>query len=484
MPTAPTPLIPSPEATRAASVVAEPNNGGNQPASSSGQAVVVTSGPARQVTADNITKLQSITQPAVPINPTDTQLAARQDATKTLYNPDGSVNTSAGAGAAPAPSSSSPTVNADGTPNYDGAVKGISDPAVASQFKSSLQAIDQEVSQAKANLDAAKANAINDPAANALVDSIKAQFETQIKLMKDKNTQFLGKVGASVAAFGGLGPMSQGFLNDEQQRADGRIADIVAKENDAVLKAQIAYQTKNYKALNDAMTAYDKANRDKLTTLNTLLSATNKQVKQQQDEQKINAAAEKQAVALDISKSTNLATGIAKSIADSGLTDQSQIDQYLEATAQEYGITNPDILKSAVEKARQASIKSLAGSANSLSTIAAREKPKAAPKGSTKGNGTDGTYKYAQGDIDAYSGFLNQGGTDPSGTRYNGRGSDGYVDPGAYTAALGDWVKQGGTPAGFASKFPVKKNINPASYGELPDVIRPKAAAAPSAYQL
>lgn len=454
------------------------------------QAVVVTSAPARQVTADNIAKLQSITTlPATTAAPTTDSKGGSSGVV--INNNPAPTSTTLAEDQARAANQGKPgydvfgdpvkttatATNTDGTPDYDASVKGISDPAIAAQYKSSLQTLDQEIKDAHDNLDAAKATAINDPAATAMIDSIKAKFAVQIDAMKAKNDQYLGKVNSSVAAFGGLGPMSQGFLNDEQSKADARIADVVAKENDAVLKAQIAFQTKDYKALNDAMTSYTKANADKLKALNDLLSATDKQVKQQQAQAKQDAAAEKQAVALDISKSTNLATGIVKEVADAGLTDQGQIDQYIQSMADQYGITNPDILKSAVEKARQASIKSLAGTANTLSTIQKRSEPKAAPKGSIKGSGTDGTYKYAQSDVDSYSGFLNEGGTDPSGTTYNGRGDDGYVDPGAYTAAMGDWVKNGGTPAGFASKFPVKKNINPASYEQLPAVIRPKAAA-------
>lgn len=466
----------------------------------SNKAVVVTSGAARQVTADHVAKLTSLTTPPATTTPTT---PASGGGTPAPYvpniGPQGPVPQSVidNAKANPPvtsptgkdvfgndvpgyqpPPSTSPTTNADGTPNYDDAVKGITDPAIAAQYKSSLQSLDKEISDANATLDAAKSTYANDPAADAMVASIKAQYDQQIQLMKDKNTQFLGKVGSSVAAFGGLGPMSQSFLNDEQQRADARVSDIQGKEQDAMNKARIAYQTQDYKALNDAMTAYDKANKDKLTALNDLLTATDKSVKESQAQAKISSAADKQAVALDISKSNSLATGIADSIAKSGITDQGQIDQYVQSMADEYGITNPDILKSAVEKARQASMKSLAGTANTLSTIQKRETPKvpAGGKGSTKGSGTDGTYSYTQSDVGTYSGFLDTGGTDPSGTRYNGRGSDGYVDPGAYTYALNDWVKNGGTPGGFAKKFPVKTNVNPASYEQLPEAIRPKAA--------
>lgn len=59
----------------------------------------------------------------------------------------------------------------------------------------------------------------------------------------------------------------------------------------------------------------------------------------------------------------------------------------------------------------------------------------------------------------------------PSGQKIgNGRGADGYVDPYVYLASLENWP---GTPDSFIKAFPVKSNINPASYKLLPASIQP-----------
>lgn len=487
-----------------------PNNGGGAPAvapapSGTGQALLVTSNSARSTTANNIAQLQQVTTPAggsttspdmknnptnpAPItinnNPAPTSTTLAQDQAKAanqgkpgydvLGNP---ISVTPGA------SDSGSGGGASAGDQYDSAVASITDPGLQAQFKTQLQAQDQQVQQAQANLTSAQALSQNDPAATAAISAIQAKYEQQIQLMTAKNTQLIGRANTSVAAFGGLGPMGQDFLSNEQADADARISNLQAEEQDAVTKAQIAYQTQDAKALNQAMTAYDAANKAKLTALNDLLTASNKQVTQMQAQQKIDAAAAKQSVTLDVSKSTNLAAEIAKNISDAGITDAGQVTQYIQGVAQEYGITNPDILASAVTKAQQTAQKASDASSNTADTIANRDartaiaaQKKNNPT-STKGSGTDGTYKYTQSDVDSYSALLNQGGSGPDGTAYNGRGTDGYVDPTAYVAALKDWTSNGGTPAGFAKKFPVKANINPTSYSLLPKAIQPAAAAA------
>jgi len=72
---------------------------------------------------------------------------------------------------------------------------------------------------------------------------------------------------------------------------------------------------------------------------------------------------------------------------------------------------------------------------------------------------------------------MNKGGVAPDGTRFNGRGSDGFVDPGTYMAAYQDWIKNNGTPVGFAKKFPVATNVNPTSIPSLPAALQPRAKA-------
>lgn len=356
---------------------------------------------------------------------------------------------------------------------------GITDPALRAQYQQSLAGLDSATAQAYSNLEAARATVANDPAATAAVNAISAKYDQLISLMKAKNNQVIGQANNSVAAFGGLGVMSANFLNDQQSRADDRINTLVNQEQSLILQAQIAYQTKDMKGLNAAMTAYDTANKNKLNAINDLLTATNKQVTQMQAQQKIDMAAQKQQVTTDISKSANLGTSIAQNLKDSGITDPGQIDQYIQGIAQEYGISNPDILKSAVQKAQAATSKAALAAANTADTIANRDirtglavNKANKPAGGTKPK-TDGSFNYTADDTSYYSSIMQKGATTKDGTTYNPSGSDGYVDPGAYTASLQSWLSKGGTAAGFAKEFPPKKLVNPASYSQLPASIRP-----------
>lgn len=456
---------------------------GGTPVPQGNNALLVTSSNARAVTSDNVSKLNTVTAGLIP-QQSDAQRSAAMDAaglSDTAKNNvvTGKQDTTTGADGGTGSAGSS-TASTD--PNAD-AVKGIKDPALAAQYKGALDNLDGQAADAKAQIQAAKDTLANDPAASAAIDAITQKYDVLINAMKAKNAQVLGKASTSVSAFGGLGQMSQNFLSAEQDRASQRVADLVSQEQGLILKAQIAYKNSDVKALNAAMTAYDRANSDKLSAINKLLTETDKQVKAVQDQQKIDAAAAKQQVATDISKSTNLGTGIAKNIADSGITDQEQIDQYIASVAQEYGISNADILKNAVAKAQAAAAKDALSAKNTESIINKRNQPKA-PSSKTTGGGKDGGYTYTGDDVSAYTSLLNKGGTGPDGTVYAGRGKDSYVDPGAYMAALHDWVDvNNGTPAGFAKKFPVVGNVNPASYSSLPEGIRPKASSTASTYK-
>jgi hypothetical protein len=95
--------------------------------------------------------------------------------------------------------------------------------------------------------------------------------------------------------------------------------------------------------------------------------------------------------------------------------------------------------------------------------------------GSNTGGGTDGGYVYTGDDIASGTSFLNEGGTLADGTVFNGRGTDGYVDPGAYVLLYNNWIKQNGTPQGFLKKFPLK-NVNPVSYPSLPLALQPSSS--------
>ena len=293
----------------------DPFNPGGAPK----QAVIVTSAPARAVTADNTAKLTQIMQPAPITSTTGTTSTTGQ----TTATPTKTATPTADP--ATTPTTPKPTAT-----DYDSAVSSIKDPGMAAQFKSTLQNFDNEATNAQSNIDAIKARSLNDPAALAMVNAIKVKYEAQRKILGARNTQLLGRYSTGNAAFGGLGQMNLSFLNNEQAKADERMNALQTQEDEAIMKAQVAYQTQNFKDLNTAMEQYDKANKGKLDALSKLLTETNKAVTAGQAQEKLEMAQEKQAVTLDVTKSANLGNALAKAILDSGITDKAQIDAYVE----------------------------------------------------------------------------------------------------------------------------------------------------------
>lgn len=382
--TASGPLIPSPDQIRASNVQAAPYNGGAAPTSTN-QAMLVSSSPARAATADNITKLQTITAPAPTqlqpqVDKINSEVNAFNNGQTTTTTPGAGTGTGAG-GATGTTGTPTGTPNTSGaTPSststtdpYDSAVSGISDPGLKAQFKTQLQNLDSQISSAQQTIDSVKARSLNDPAITSIVTAIQNKFGQQIQLMQEKNRQLLGRANTSVAAFGGLGVMSQDFLNNEQSMAMDRISKLQDEEDQAIAKAQAAYLSQNYKDLNTAMTAYDQANKDKLQALQDILNASAKQVTQMQNEQKINIQEQKAALASDIQTSTKIAAGVAANLKAAGLTDPESVRQYIESLASQYGIQNPDILYSQVVSAQQNADKQGLQAENIQSEIATRQ---------------------------------------------------------------------------------------------------------------
>jgi DNA uptake protein ComE-like DNA-binding protein len=66
----------------------------------------------------------------------------------------------------------------------------------------------------------------------------------------------------------------------------------------------------------------------------------------------------------------------------------------------------------------------------------------------------------------------------PDSKGYSVRGKDNYVDPDEYLSMYKQWSDAGYTDKEWLSQFPAKTYINPASYGLLPENMKPKTTAA------
>lgn len=149
--------------------------------------------------------------------------------------------------------------------------------------------------------------------------------------------------------------------------------------------------------------------------------------------------------------------------------DPSDQEAYIQAVAQKYGLPLDSLVGSLASY-------SATQKKNDLETENVESEIANRGNSASSGGGTDGGYKYSGDDVAQGTSLLNQGGKGPNGVNFNGRGSDGFVDPNAYTAVYNSWIKNNGTPDGFLKKFPVT-NVNPDSYDLLPEALQPSSSS-------
>ncbi len=397
-------------------------------------AVISTSTASRTNYADNVSTLKSATDNLVPTNNNTSTTTPSTTATSTT--PTITINNGTPTNPTTAPvvkPDATKTAPADSTPNphdvigydptkdstssaYDATKDpnsaeyqpasgqpGSLDPVIKQQFDESGAQLDQGINDAKSTLASVTATLQNDPAAMSAVQQITAQYDQLIAAQKAKNDIVMKGYTTSAARTGSLqyaNDMTSSFLNDEQNRASERIADLLSKENNAIIKSNTAYKNGDIKAFNDATTALKNAQTAKLNEITKLGTATSNALKDYQAQNRLAQSVQKTQLATDVSKSKNLGASMAEQIRKSGVTDPKQIDAYLLSVAKEFGITNPEILRSAMITAQQTASKVASSNANIASEIANRGKKSTAP-GTVKFNAADTTALYGAGETEA-----------------------------------------------------------------------------------
>lgn len=367
----------------------------------------------------------------------------------------GTNENATGTGATP-----TPTSNPDGTTSAD-QNSGL-DPVLKKQYDDALVGLDQQISDAKSTLDDAKATLANDPASSAAVDMIMSKYDQQIELMKAKNNMILGNYTKNSARTGMMqyaGDMNTNFMSEEQDKASQRVANLITTEMQMVMKTQAAYKSGDVKAFSAASKAYQDATKAKTEAISKLLTETDKVVKERQAQAKIDATAAKQKITDDIRISSSLGKTVADTLKASGVTDKKSIDDYIDSFATSSGISNPDMLRSAVVKAQQEQSKldlsskkadeSIKNTENSIKNRDARTVIASQKKSGSSKNGSS-TFKVSPA-IAAVTPQME-----------SVKGTDGYIDPEKWVSARTTWNTLGGTDSSFNSNF--KKYLNPASY--------------------
>lgn len=262
----------------------------NKPAAPSTPPIMVTSGSSRAQYGQNVQTLQQATGHGMPSANEPGQSTAAQNGARTgaapqqqqpAEQPD-STKVPAGWDATTYANfkQANPTLepNKQDTANMQnaGASKSgfdLIDPQAKALLQGTIDDLNRQATDAKAQVDQATATLNNDPAMLAAAAGIKAQMDQLINAMIDKNKIVVGRAQTGVSAFGGLGQMSQNFMSDQMDRATQRVAELQAQEADLINKSNEAYKSGDVKALNDAMSNYNKVNSDKMTAVNALLKA-------------------------------------------------------------------------------------------------------------------------------------------------------------------------------------------------------------------
>ena len=358
------------------------------------------------------------------------------------YNPTGGT---------PLPTDTSTTDS--GSP-IDSAVSGLP-PSMQALYKSNLQAITDQQTQAKSVLAQASATLQNDPAATAAIAAIGVKFDELITQMGKKNEQILGKAGSAVGAFGGLGVMSQSFLSNEMDQATQRIASLTTAKQNAMLAAQAAYNSKNLAAFNAATSAYNKTISDMSTAISQLNTATSKAITEAQAQSRLENTLSNSQISNDLKNAKGVGASIAEKLAAAGVTDLAGYD-YTDL-AQQLGINDPEILASAVQTAGAASAKADLAATNVQNQMDNRDagtKIKQQNANKPKGGGGTPTFNVSKGIATV---------TPQMEAELKASGStDGYIAPQKWIAARTNWQSLGGTEASFKSNY--IKYLNPASY--------------------
>jgi len=219
------------------------------------------------------------------------------------------------------------------------------------------------------------------------------------------------------------------ILTGQLKQADnefmGKLADLDAEENKALMDAENARAENDFKTLKERMDYVRQVRKDQADTLkeyNDMIQNSSKM-----------AAAQ-----IDTKLAKEMFTTIQK------IADPTQKEAFIQAVASKFGISPLAVVASLEDIVRttQKEDIALAKSTNSGKSTTVGITKEMISKGEKKLNAT--------------------------------RGEDNYVDPYVYKDAYDDWIDKGGTIKTFLSTYPPEKYVNPTATN-LPKELMPKA---------
>lgn len=316
----------------------------------------------------------------------------------------------------------------------------------------------------------------------ALISSIQKKYEARRAKMEDINKRMLeGKrIAGITAGRQRYAPgIEEGLLSAEEMDGQARLAEIDAEELSLIAQAKAARDEASYKAFHDYMARIKQLNDDKLNTITKLHQLAIDQDKLLEDKRK-NAAAEARLKQQDAFK---LAEGIAGSVYEGyqGFETEAERLAFIQKVSEKYGVDPAVIYDSMLEYGKETK-KSALELENIQSQITSREEQTKIDR-QREARLAEGDKKEA-GEVKVKDVFseaqsLFEYGNEELG--FNGRGTDGYVDPNLYIAIFKKIEAELGREAAvqFLDKFPPEDNLNPAnaSRADLPAVIKNRMTA-------
>lgn len=359
------------------------------------------------------------------------------------------------------------TTSTDGDP---------SDPnSIAGQVSALKSAATAKIASITTSLQGLQATA--DASSNALIQSTVAMFQSRITDMEQTNSaddQVTTQEGIRTGRARYAPVLQAGILSGEEQAGAQKITDLNNQMLQTVAQAEQAQNAGDLKSFNDLMDETDKINSD----LNTSIVALHTAALNQQKE--IDAQKTAQFTQASTTLKNNLATSKAAAPALvsqlAALTDPSAKADLIQQTATQLGV-DPSVLLGEVTDAASTDEKNSLDIENIKSEMQSRadSDSRAATKAgssSSTGGSTGGQLTvnkqglFDTGSLTTLGAALTNGGT-LGGQTYNGKGTDGYVDPGLYNSLYQSAKSKYGAAAAeqFMTKYPPKKYINPSNAG-------------------
>lgn len=276
----------------------------------------------------------------------------------------------------------------------------------------------------------------SDAATKSLIASTMASYQTQRNALTSQYENYkrgLQQLGVETGAAQSTPDLLAGHILQAGNDELTKINDLQAKESKALMDAQNAKSTNDFKTLEAKMNYVKQIKTEKASAIKNMydtINSTNKALAQGAHYELYNAF--------------------------QTLTDPKDKNTFIETVAKNYQVSPMAVvqaLQDEQDKRGTADLKT----ANSKSIIANRGKSGATSGGITKTQISMGTSTLKTGIA-------------PDGTKIgNGQGKDGFYDPGVYIETFNQWP---GSIKAFVAAYPIT-GINPKSYSLLPEAFKP-----------